>query len=77
VLGAYSLRMNTEANWIDTLKEVPPALMTIEVEHNGAASRVRYRGLDRWETLDGKQTDVPIRWRFRPCEPGSTGHFMR
>jgi hypothetical protein len=49
----------------------------VEVEYAGGVIRVRYRGLDRWETMDGKQIDTPIRWRFRPCEPASTGHFMR
>lgn len=75
--GAYLPDMNNEAIWIETAIEAPPTLMMVEAEHKTGVVRVRYRGLDRWETLDGKQTDTPIRWRFIGYDPPSTGHFMR
>jgi hypothetical protein len=50
--------MNTEPTWIDTAAEVPPAMMTVEIETAGGIVRVRYRGLDRWETLDGRQIET-------------------
>ena len=69
--------MKAESNWINTSAEVPLNLMVVEVERGGVIVRLRYCGLDRWETLDGKQTDPPVRWRFIPAEPGSTGRFIR
>ena len=73
----YLPHMKLESNWINTTAEIPPTLMVVEAETVRGVVPVRFRGLDRWETLDGKQTEAPIRWRFIPCEPSSTGHFMR